>query len=397
MAPPPIYLDHQATTPTDPRVVAAMLPFFTEHFGNPASRYHPLGWRAEEAVAAARRQVARLVGAEDREIVFTSGATESNNLALQGVARAYRPRGDHLVTVATEHPSVREVARRLERDGWRVTFLPVAADGLLDPDQVAAVLTERTVLVSVMLANHEIGVLQPVAAIGAICKARGVLLHTDATQAMGKVPVDVAALGVDLLSLSGHKFYGPKGVGALYVRRRDPHVRLEPLCEGGGQERGLRPGTLAVPLIVGLGAAGELARAELPAEAARLGALRQRFWEGLRAELPAVAVNGHPTRRLPGNLNVRFSGVRSEALLTALQRVIAASPGSACASGHPGPSHVLRALGLPDDEAEASVRFGLGRCTTAEEVDAAVAALVAEVRKLRERSPAWALVQAGSA
>lgn len=384
----PIYLDHHATTPCDPRVVEAMLPYLTEEFGNPASRTHAFGWSAEAAVEGAREQVARAVGASPREIVFTSGATEANNLALFGAARALRDRGGRVVTCTTEHRAVLDPCAALEREGFRVSYVGVDGDGLIDPDAFAEALCPGTVLVSVMHANNEIGVIQDVAPLAALAHERGALVHCDAAQSVGKVPVDVHALGVDLLSISGHKLYGPKGIGALYVRRRQPRLRLQPLQVGGGHERGLRSGTLPTPLCVGLGRACEIAGEEMEAEAARVGALRDRLWEGLRARLPAVRLNGHPTRRLPGNLNVSFDGVEGEALLVGLPE-LAVSTGSACTSATQTPSHVLRALGLGEARALSSLRFGLGRRNTADEIDLAADRVVAEVERLRGLSPLW--------
>jgi cysteine desulfurase len=389
---PPVYLDNNATTRTDPRVLEAMLPFFGDRYGNPASRHHAFGRDAEDAVDRAREQVAALIGAGPREIVFTSGATESDNLALKGVMAAYRGgRGDHLVTAVTEHHAVLDVARRLEREGLaRVTYLPVDADGLVTAGQVAEAITDRTVLVSLMAANNEVGTLHPLEAVGAVCKRRGVLLHTDAAQAAGKVPLDVERMGIDLLSLSGHKIYGPKGVGALYVRKRSPHVRIEPQMDGGGHERGARSGTVNVPGVVGLGAACELCGLEMAAEARRLTALRERLREGICGALEGVKLNGHPVRRLPGNLNLSFEWVRGEALLMAL-RGLAVSSGSACTSANPEPSYVLRALGLGEELAHGSLRFGLGRFTTAEEVEFTIAEVVRAVGQLRAMSPSYAL------
>jgi cysteine desulfurase len=379
----PIYLDHHATTPLDPRVLEAMLPYLREEFGNAASRTHAWGWRAEAAVEVAREQVARVLGAaSERDVVFTSGATESNNLALLGVARANRVRGDHLITAATEHSAVLDPCRALAREGFRVTELPVDGLGRIDPDAVGRALTERTLLVSVMAANNEIGVIAPLAEIAALCRERGVLFHTDAAQAVGKIPLDVVRIGVDLLSVSAHKVYGPKGVGALYVRGGSPRIRLEPLQYGGGHERGLRSGTLPVPLVVGLGRAVELAAAEREAEAARLTALRARLLARLQAELPGVSLHGDPERRLPGNLNLGFAGIEADALIGRLHDV-ALSSGSACTSATPEPSHVLKALGLPDDAVRASVRIGLGRTTTPAEVERAADRIVEEVRALR--------------
>lgn len=387
-----IYLDNHATTRTDPRVLAAMLPYFTEHYGNAASRTHAFGWKAEEAVDQARAQVAELIGADAKEIIFTSGATESNNLALKGSAGMYRRQGNHVITVQTEHRAVLDPCRRLQRDGFAVTFLPVDRYGRVTPQQVADAITPQTILVSVMLANNEVGTLQPVAEIGAICKERQVLLHTDATQAVGKIPVDVAALQVDLLSLSAHKIYGPKGVGALYVRRRQPHVRLEPLFDGGGHERGMRSGTLPVPLVVGLGMACELCRQEMPTEAPRLRDLRDRLHRGLEEQLDECLLNGHPVERLPGNLNLSFAHVQGEALLMAL-KTVAVSSGSACTSASVEPSYVLRALGVPDELAHSSIRFGIGRFNTAAEIEQVIDAVAQAVRRLRALSPSYQLAR----
>ncbi|MCZ6781884.1 MAG: aminotransferase class V-fold PLP-dependent enzyme [Proteobacteria bacterium] len=378
----PIYLDHQATTPVDPRVLDAMLPFFREDFGNAASRSHVFGWRAEAAVEEARETVAAVIGARPNEVVFTSGATESNNLAIKGAARALRPDRTHLITVATEHHAVLDPVRRLEGEGFQVTVLGVDPDGLVDPTELAAAITERTALVSVMAANNEIGVLQPLAEIGRVCRERGVWLHTDAAQAVGKIPVAVDELGVDLLSISGHKVYGPKGVGALFVRGRRPRVRLEPLFDGGGHERSLRSGTLPVPLIVGLGRARAISVETMDEECARLAELRERLWKRLSSELGGVRINGHPEKRLAGNLNVSFEGVDGDRLLLALKDV-AVSSGSACTSALPEPSHVLGALRVPPALARASLRFGIGRSNTAEEIDRAAARVVEEVRSQR--------------
>lgn len=379
----PIYLDHHATTPTDPRVVEAMAPYWSEEFGNASSSTHAYGWRAEAAVEDARERLARAIGArEPREIVFTSGTTESDNLALTGVLRASLPARDHVVTTAIEHPAVLDTCRALAGEGVRVTELPVDSDGLLDPAQVARAITPRTALVSVMAANSEIGVLQPLAEIGAVCRERGVLFHTDAAQAVGRIPVDVERWGVDLLSMCAHKCYGPKGVGALYLRARRPRIPIVPLLHGGGHERGLRSGTLPVPLCVGFARAVELCLAELEGEALRLGALRDRLWELLRGA--DARRNGHPTRRLPGNLNVAFPGAPADALLVAL-RDVALSTGSACASARGEPSHVLRAIGLEPALARASVRFGLGRGTTSEEIERAAARVIEEVAALRRQ------------
>jgi len=391
----PIYLDNNATTRTDPRVLDAMLPFFGERYGNAASRHHAFGRDAESAVEQARGQVAELIGARPREIVFTSGATESDNLALKGVMLANRARGDHLITAVTEHHAVLDVAKRLERDGFRVTYLPVDGDGLVTAEQVEEAITERTVLVSLMAANNEVGTLHPIAEVGAVCKRRGVLFHTDAAQAAGKLPLDVERMGIDLLSLSGHKMYGPKGVGAMYVRKKDPWVRLEPQMDGGGHERGARSGTLNVPGLVGLGVACSLCAAETSAEMERLTRLRERLREGICGALEGVKLNGHPTRRLPGNLNLSFEWVKGEALLMAL-RGVAVSSGSACTSANPEPSYVLRALGLSDELAYGSLRFGLGRFTTADEIESVIAEVVRVVNHLRQMSPLYEMHRHGA-
>ena len=389
----PIYMDNHATTPVDPRVLDAMLPYFGEVFGNAASKSHSFGWRAEEAVEAAREQVARLIGATAREIVWTSGATESNNLAIKGAAQFHRAKGRHLVTCATEHKAVLDSMHALEREGFEVTVLGVGRDGRLDPEAVRAALRPDTVLVSVMHANNETGVVHPIEEIGAITRAAGVLLHTDAVQSAGKIPFDVEAANVDLASLSAHKFYGPKGVGALYVRRR-PRARLQPQMDGGGHERGLRSGTLNVPGIVGMGRAAELALAERDAEAPRVLALRERLRAGLEAGLDLVTVNGSLAHRLPGNLNVSFAYVEGEAMMMAIKDV-AVSSGSACTSASLEPSYVLRAMGVSDDLAHSSIRFGLGRFNTVEEVDHVVGLVIAKVGKLREMSPLYEMVKEG--
>jgi cysteine desulfurase len=378
----PLYFDSHATTPCDPRVVAAMLPYFTERFGNASSAQHPFGWAAREAVERARGEVAALIGARPRDVVFTSGATEANNLAIQGVVRAQRARGRHVVTVATEHTAVLDVCAALAADGVEVTRLGVDAGGLVDPATVAAALRDDTVLVSVMAANNEIGVLQPIAAIGALARARGLAFHCDAAQAAGKVPLDVEAIGADLLSLSAHKFYGPKGVGVLYVRRRGPAADLPPLHHGGGHERGLRSGTLNVPGIVGCGAAAAIAGAALADDAATLGALRDRLLAGLLARVEGVHLNGAPAPRLPHNLNVRIDRVEGRQLLLGLSD-LSLSSGAACCTAAAAPSHVLKAIGLSDEAARASLRFGLIRGTTAADVDAAVATVADVVAALR--------------
>ena len=397
----PIYLDHHSTTPVDPRVLEAMIPYFTQSFGNAASRQHVFGWEAEAAVDAARASLAQALGASEKEIVFTSGATESDNLAILGVARLYREKGDHVVTAATEHRAVLDSCRALEREGFRVTFLAPRKTGEIPAEQVREALTDRTILVSLMLANNEIGTIQPLSAIGEVCRERGVLFHTDAVQGFGKIPFDVESACVDLASITAHKIYGPKGVGALYVRARNPRVRLAPVLHGGGHEGGRRSGTLNVPGIVGFARAAEIALAEMPEESARLRLLRRRLYDGITARVEGTDLNGPPLprlddggalapgeeeRRLPGNLNVSFAGVDGEALLASLKDV-AVSSGSACTSASLEPSHVLAAIGVPAPLAYASLRFGLGRWTTAEEIDFAVSTTAQAVARLRENSP----------
>ena len=383
MIEPPIYLDYHATTPLDDRVLASMLPYFSDRFGNPASAGHRYGWAAAAAVKLAREAIAATIGATPEEILFTSGATEANNLAIKGVAEAYMSRGRHLVTVATEHEAVLAPCRYLETLGFRVTVLPVTASGLLDMAALSAAIAPDTILVSVMAANNEIGVLQPLAEIGALCRERGVRFHTDAAQAIGKIPLDVTAQNIDLLSLTAHKLCGPKGVGALYVRRQ---VRIAPQLHGGGQERELRPGTLAPAQIIGLAKAITLGCAEMDSERKRLSVLRDRLWHALALDLEGVLLNGDLRQRLPGNLSVSFDGVDGNALLLGLQKKLAISAGSACTSATGKPSHVLMALGRSQELALASVRLGLGRFTTAEEVNRAAAHTIATVRELRKRS-----------
>jgi cysteine desulfurase len=380
---PPIYLDHHATTPVDPRVLAAMLPFFGPKFGNAASRSHRFGWEAEQVVEFARKRIAALAGATPREIVFTSGATESNNLALKGVAEAYRAQGNHIVTLATEHKAVLDPVRHLERSGCSATVLPPRRDGLIDLDRLRAAIRPGTLMVSVMYANNETGVIQPVRAIAAICREKGVLFHCDAAQAFGKVPVDVDADQIDLMSVSAHKIYGPKGMGALYVRRR---TQLAAQMDGGGHESGLRSGTLNVPAIVGFGEACALCSAEMAEESKRLAGLRDRLFEQLERGLEAVTVNGSREHRLAGNLNVSFAGVNAENLLMNLPEV-ALSTGSACSSAVAEPSHVLRAMGIGEELARSSVRFGLGRWNTAEEIDFVAGKVIAAVKRLRAFTP----------
>jgi len=390
----PIYMDSHATTPVDPRVLEAMLPFFTEKFGNAASRNHAFGWQAEEAVETGRKQVADLIGASAKEIVFTSGATESDNLAIKGVAHMYRNQGDHIVTVQTEHKAVIDTCKRLEKEGFRVTYLPVRKDGLVDLDELRDALGEKTILISVMMANNEIGVIQPVAEIGRIARERRILFHTDAVQAAGKVPLDVNAIHADLVSLSAHKMYGPKGVGALYVRRKDPRVLLVPVIDGGGHERGMRSGTLNVTGIVGFGKAAQIAAREMTAESATQGALRDRLLDGLRSELDEIHVNGSLEHRLPNNLNVSFAYVEGESLLMGIND-IAVSSGSACTSASLEPSYVLKALGTGDELAHSSIRFGLGRFNTAEEVDYVIDKVSSVVKRLREMSPLYEMARDG--
>ena len=390
MSRPPVYLDNHSTTRPDPRVVAAMMPYLTDVYGNAASVSHGFGREAEDAVEKARAQVAEALGSEPREVVFTSGATEANNLAIKGALPFLRRKGDHVVATAIEHKSVLDVVERLGRESeWKVTLVPCDEAGRVDVEAVRRAIRPETVLVSVMTANNEVGTINPIRAIGALCHDREIVFHTDATQAVGKIPLHVRDDQVDLLSLSAHKVYGPKGIGALYVRRKGPQVRLKPLFDGGGHERGIRSGTPAVPLIVGLGAAVELAAAEREADATRIRALRDRLEARIRAAVPDATLNGHPTERLDGNLNLSFPYVDGEALMLAM-RDVAVSSGAACTSAEPEPSHVLRAMGRDDDAARASLRFGLGRFTTVEEVDYAAEAVARAVAGLRVHSSAWA-------
>jgi cysteine desulfurase len=387
-------MDNHATTPCDPRVFETMRPYFTDLFGNAASRNHAFGWAAEEAVETSRKQIAGLIGATAKEIIFTSGATESDNLALKGVAEMYYEKGDHIITVVTEHKAVLDTCKKLEKRGFKVTYLPVGSDGLISPDDVKNAITDKTILVSVMMANNEIGVIQPIAEIGKVCKERGVLFHTDATQAVGKVPFDVNALNVDLVSLSAHKMYGPKGVGGLYVRRKNPRVMLVPMMDGGGHERGMRSGTLNITGIVGLGKACEIAKQELAEEHERIFKLRERLRQGIMDELPDVYINGHAEHRLAGNLNISFAYVEGESLLMGIND-IAVSSGSACTSASLEPSYVLKALGVGEELAHSSIRFGLGRFNTEEEVDYTIGRVNEAVNRLRELSPLWEMVQEG--
>ncbi len=384
----PVYLDNHATTAVDPRVLDAMLPYFTEKFGNAASRSHEFGWKAEDAVENARGQIARLIHGSPREIIFTSGATESNNLAIKGVAEAHRGKGNHIITQATEHKAVLDTCKRLETSGSEVTYLPVHSDGLIDLDELRGAITPNTILISIMYANNEIGVIQPIEAIGKIAKEKKVLFHVDAAQAVGRIPVDVQKGGIDLLSISAHKIYGPKGVGALYVRRKDPRVDLSAMIDGGGHERGMRSGTLNVPGIVGLGRACELCQKEMAEESERLRRLRDKLKDAITSSLEGTSINGSMDRRLPGNLNLSFAGVEGDALLMGINDV-AVSSGSACTSATLEPSYVLRALGVSEELAHSSIRFGLGRFNTDEEIEYAAARVIETVKRLRELSPLY--------
>lgn len=382
-------MDNHATTRVDPRVIEAMLPYFTEKFGNASSRSHTFGWESEAAVDLGREQVARLIHASSpREIVFTSGATESDNLAIKGVAASYRDKGNHIITCVTEHKAVLDTCKALEQQGCQVTYLPVDRNGMVSMNRLREVITDRTILISIMAANNEIGTIEPVKQIGQFAHEKGVLFHTDATQAVGKIPLDVEEMGIDLLSLTAHKMYGPKGIGALYVRGAKPRVRLKPMIDGGGHERGMRSGTLNVPGIVGLGKACKIAQKEMASEAERLTSLRERLKKKIIDQLEEIYVNGHPTERLPGNMNLSFAYVEGESLLMALKDV-AVSTGSACTSASLEPSHVLRAIGVEEELAHTSIRFGLGRFNTEEEVDYVVRRVVEEVRRLRELSPLY--------
>jgi cysteine desulfurase len=391
----PVYMDNHATTRVDSRVLDAMLPYFTEKFGNAASRNHSFGWEAEEAVSRAREQIAALIGAKSKEIIFTSGATESDNLAIKGVVDFYKDKGNHIISCVTEHKAVLDSCRALERAGKAtVTYLPVDKYGMVDPDAVRNAITDKTVLITIMWANNEIGTLHPIAEIGKIAKEKGIVFHTDAVQAIGKVPVDFEKAGVDLASITAHKIYGPKGIGALYVRSKGPRVRISPQMDGGGHERGMRSGTLNVPGIVGLGAACEIAGKEMPDEAQRLIQLRSQLQAGLFERLDEIYVNGHPTERLPGNLNVSFAYVEGESLLMGIND-IAVSSGSACTSATLEPSYVIRALGIDDELAHSSIRFGLGRFNTLEEVDYVTDRVSKEVKRLREMSPLYEMAKEG--
>jgi len=392
----PIFMDSQSTTPVDPRVLEAMIPYFTEKFGHPASRNHPFGWEAEGGVDLAREQIAKLVGARDpKEIIFTSGGTEAINLALKGVVEMYREKGNHIVTTTIEQRATLDVCKRLERQGVEVTYVPVGRDGLVDVEAVRAALTDKTILISVMFANNEIGTIQPVVELGKLAKGRGILFHTDATQAVGKVPVDVEAMGVDLLSATAHMLYGPKGVGALYVRRKSPRVRIAPMVDGGGHERGMRSGTVPVPLVVGFGRAAEICREVMAEESKRLAGLRDRLQEQILSKVDEAYVNGHPSLRLPHNLNISFAYVEGESVLMGLNREAALASGSACTSATLEPSYVISALGVDSELAHSSIRFGLHRFTTEEEVDFVAGKTVEVVQRLREMSPLYELAKEG--
>ena len=390
----PIYMDNHATTPVDPRVLEEMLPYFTDKFGNAASRNHSFGWAGEEAVETARERIAKLVGATSKEIIFTSGATESDNLAIKGVAEMYKNKGNHIITAVTEHKAVLDTCKRLEKYGYRVTYMPVQKDGLVDLDDLKRAIDDKTILVSIMAANNEIGVLQPWKEIGAICHEKGVLFHSDATQAVGKVPIDVVKENIDLMSISAHKMYGPKGVGALYVRRKNPRVQVSPIIDGGGHERGMRSGTLNVPGIVGLGKACAIASEEMPQESCKLAGLRNRLRDKIMGELDEVYVNGNMEHRLPGNLNISFAYVEGESLLMGIND-IAVSSGSACTSATLEPSYVLKALGTGDDLAHSSIRFGIGRFNTEAEVDYVAERVIETVKRLRELSPLYEMAKEG--
>ena len=391
----PIFLDNHSTTPMDPHVLDAMLPYFVEKFGNAASRNHAFGWEAEEAVDQARKQIAKLINADSKEIVFTSGATESDNLAVKGVLEMYKEKGTHIITSSTEHRAVLDTAKALEAKGLAtVTYLPVDKYGMVNPDEVRSAITDKTILISVMLANNEIGTINPVQEIGRIAKAKGILFHCDATQGVGKIPVDVHAMGIDLMSFTAHKMYGPKGVGALYVRKKNPRVRLVAQMDGGGHERGMRSGTLPVPLIVGFGKACELCEQNMAAESARLTAMRNRLQAAIMEGLEESYLNGHPTNRLPGNLNISFAYVEGESLLMGMKD-IALSSGSACTSATLEPSYVLRALGVGVELAHSSIRFGLGRFNTDEEIDYTIKKVIEIVTKLREMSPLYEMAKEG--
>jgi len=392
----PIFMDSQSTTPVDPRVLETMIPYFTEKFGHPASRNHPFGWEAEGGVDVAREQIAKLIGARDpKEIVFTSGGTEAINLALKGVAEMYREKGNHIVTTTIEQRATLDVCKRLERQGVEVTYVPVGRDGLVDVEAVRAALTDKTILISIMFANNEIGTIQPIAELGKLAKEKGIIFHTDATQAVGKIPVDVEAMGIDLLSATAHMLYGPKGVGALYVRRKNPRVRIAPMVDGGGHERGMRSGTVPVPLVVGFGKAAEISREVMAEESKRLAALRDRLQEQIVSKVDEAYVNGHPERRLPHNLNISFAYVEGESVLMGLNKEAALASGSACTSATLEPSYVISALGVDSELAHSSIRFGLHRFSTEAEVDFVARKTGEVIHRLREMSPLYELSKEG--
>jgi cysteine desulfurase len=390
----PIYMDNHATTPVDPRVLEEMLPYFTDRFGNAASRNHSFGWAGEEAVETARERIAKLIGATTKEIIFTSGATESDNLAIKGVAEMYREKGNHIITAVTEHKAVLDTCKRLEKYGYRVTYMPVQKDGLVDLDDLKRAIDDKTILVTIMAANNEIGVVQPIAEIGELCHEKGVIFHSDATQGVGKIPIDVIKQNLDLLSISAHKMYGPKGVGALYVRRKSPRVQISPIIDGGGHERGMRSGTLNVPGIAGLGKACALCYQEMPQESVRMSGMRDRLRDRIMSNLDEVYINGSMEHRLPQNLNISFAYVEGESLLMGINDV-AVSSGSACTSATLEPSYVLKALGTGDDLAHSSIRFGLGRFNTEAEVDYVADRVVETVQRLRELSPLYEMAKEG--
>ncbi len=390
----PIYLDYHATTPVDPEVLRTMLPYFTEVFGNAASRNHEYGWTAEGAVEKARAQVANLIGASDKEIIFTSGATESNNLAIQGIAEMYREKGNHIIVSPIEHKAVLDTVEALERKGYKISYAEIDNTGRVKLDKLREMMTDQTILVSIMFANNEVGSINPVAEIGKLCKEKGVFFHTDAVQAVGKVKIDVEAMGIDLLSITAHKIYGPKGVGALYVRRKNPRVRLAPIVHGGGHERGMRSGTLNVAGIVGFGKACEVAGRVMADEMTRISGMRDRLWKAIQNELDEVYLNGHATERLPNNLNVSFAYVEGESLMMAMKE-LAVSSGSACTSASLEPSYVLKALGVGEDLAHTSIRFSVGRFTTDEEIDYAIQKTISAVKKLRDLSPLYEMAKEG--
>ncbi len=392
----PIFMDSHSTTPMDPRVLEAMIPFFTEKFGHPGSRNHPFGWEAEAAMERAREQVAKLLGARDpKEVVFTSGGTESDNLALKGIAEMYREKGDHILTTAIEHRAILDACRRLEKQGVKVTYLPVRADGIVDVEAIRKAITDKTILISVMFANNEIGTIQPIAEIGKLAKEKGILFHTDATQAVGKVPVDVEKMGIDLLTCSAHKIYGPKGIGALYVRRKGPRVRIAPMIDGGGHERGTRSGTVPVPLAVGFGKAAEVCGDLMTSDGPRLAGLRDKLQDKILSTVDETYLNGHPDRRLPHNLNISFAYVEGESVLMGLNKEVALSSGSACTSSTLEPSYVIQALGVGADLAHSSIRYGLHRFTTEEEVDYVADRTIQVVTRLRDMSPLYELAKEG--